>query len=247
MDSVSTNQSEQISIRNFEILYPEGNKFVLSALNHFKNHILSLGKILHDDDLKSIISIYIGSNYDPLFLSFDLLKRGYIRPTIILLRPVFESITLCMYFAEFAEKVREYRDAKNKSLWIKEQKGCWGMIEHIQKKGKLFNTHEHPDFLKNLVANPLTEMNKTIHFNDEHLFHLSGDRVKGELYIGPREIEPRLVKTIIINILQAILFSINVLGKSIKPLSLPADNDFNEIIDYLNIIKKEVTDVSPNP
>ena len=240
MTDNNLDQKEEISLRNFEITHPDANKYALKSLEYLKLYILNLGPISYDDCLKSTINMFTGSNYDLLQLSFNILKRGYLRPAVILLRPVFESIILCMYFIEFPGNAEEYRNmitAKEKLNWLRKQGSNFGMIERIKKEGKIFNTHKSPDFLTNIVANPLSEINNVTHFNEEYLFYFSGKLDIGKLYLGPREIEPKVINTLIVHIMQATVLSINILSKSIKPFAQCNESDFKSVVDYLNKLK----------
>ena len=187
----------------FESVYQESNLHLLNTLEYFKNYLLRIKGIMSNDYPKSTIHLFIGSNYDLLYQSYTLLKHGYFRPSLILLRPVYESVVLCMYFWEFQDKEGEYRAAINKYAWIHNEGATSRMIKKIENDGKIFNKAQNPDMFTNLIGNTLREINKFVHFNHEQLLN-SATSVDIDGYcLGPKRIDEYLVNSLIISILDA--------------------------------------------
>jgi hypothetical protein len=225
------------NLNTFKDCNKESYHFINSTLSYFWDYLLNIGQINVNDFPKFTINLFIGSNFDLLLQAFYLLMSGYFRPSLILLRPVYESVALCMYFCEFPEKEKKYRLSKNKVNWLKEQKYIRGIIEKIEKQGKIFNTAQQAGFLSNLIANPLKEINSFIHFDHEYIF-TSISAENNNLILGPKKISEEQKNGLIICLLESCLFSLIVMEKSIKLHSSQFIELAKEITDHIIKLRK---------
>jgi hypothetical protein len=143
-----------------------------------------------------------------------------------------------MYFWEFNEKEKEYREVKNKYGWIKEQGSNPGMIKKINENGKIFTNRERPDMLSNLIVNPLKEINSIVHFSQEYVFFAVTSKDTEKYILGPKKIDEDLMCGLIRSILESSILSMMVMEKAVKCHDSSFVNKAKDIMDYSCKLRK---------
>lgn len=235
---------EDCFIDQFESDNQKANQNILATLDYFRNYLFSIKGTIIDDNLKSTIHLFMGSNFDLLFQAYCLLKRGYFRPPLILLRPVYESIILCMYFCEFPEKEEEYRNCKSKMAWYRKQNMNDGIIRKLENEGTIFNKAEQSGFFEKLIGNSLKEINKFVHHNHEYIFNSIYSVDRNSFILGPKEIDEYLRNGLIICILESAIFSMMVLEKSLKSHEKEFIEKVKGIIAFVQELRKRNTQLA---
>ena len=155
-------QEKDLEILDQLFLFTE---VALGELNH---------KIKNTEFPDYSIELYLGFTYNLLTTSYSLLRCGYMAAAQIIMRSALEYISLCMYFFEFPEDEKIYRnshkrfnlklEAKKYPRWVQ------GYLRRIDTEGRVFKDIGNLNWEKLIFINLIEEASKFTHPNLDFVF-----------------------------------------------------------------------------
>ena len=192
------------------------------------------GKVKDNDYPRWTVLILLSQTLPLMTNALDLLARGYLRSSEILIRVASEGMILAAYFTEFPEAEQEFRALNYRDFFHKHK--IDDMLKRVEKEGKiLLSNKKRAKQVKwhKVVFNSLyQESSRFLHHNLDLIYNialdqLGADKDKGNLILGPQLYTDNVLSMGLRRILNATLFSLVVLGVSLK--IIPDDDEKGEM------------------
>lgn len=165
--------------------------------------------------------------------------KGYIRSPAILLRTVSEQLILCMFFKEYPEKEREYRNS-HYSIFFKNNR-IEKMLKTIDRKGKVFRVNEFTKFNywnKMIYKTLFEELSHFVHTNIDLINNIMYDETIQKYHKTPKVQNKKTLKSLLSKLYVSTVYSIFILDKSFEPEQdrgeIEAISKATKIINSLN-------------
>lgn len=168
---------------------------------------------------------------------YQLFTQGYLRSPAILLRTVAEQLILSMFFCEFPEKDKEYREKPHQDFFHENR--IEKMLKQIDESGKIFKVANFRKFKfwnRHIYQNLYEEMSELSHINLNIIESLMLDKTTKKYYKQPWVYEDDGVLRIMLRkIMTSTIFSILILDKVFNPNQTEQHAGvLNKAFEYIN-------------
>lgn len=189
---------------------------LFEVINSYLNKVN--GKIINNQYPEHTILNLSAQNLQLINSAYILFTQGYLRSPAILLRTVSEQLILCMFFKEFREKEKEYRE-KHYSIFFHDNK-IDKMLSMIDKSGKVFKVPRFTTFnyLNRMIyKNLFEELSYFVHTDINIINNIMYDESVGKYHKSPRLQDEEILKSILAKLYMCALYTILIIDKTFEP------------------------------
>lgn len=164
--------------------------------------------------------------------AIELLSKGYLRSSEILVRIAGEAIILSIIFKEYPKIEKEYKKLNHNVFFRKYR--IKNKLSDIQKKGKYFSPKGRKDNIYEIIyTNLYSEANRFLHQDIDAIYGVmksyQTDKEDKHIFVkGPQLFKDETLSMAIRRLFNTLLFSLVVLGIS---LSIWPDENERKIMD----------------
>lgn len=239
-------QEEILISQDFLAKFKSEVEIIEKLLNVHASFIQATSGITKDNEYPGWTILLLLSQTVPLMNNAsDLLIKGYLRSSEIFIRVVSEAVILSAYFCEWPEHEITYRTVNYRDFFRVHK--IDDMLKKIEKEGKVFISNKQEakqvKWHQVIFDNLFKESSKFLHNNPNVIFDLSKRQVQvlqaNDMIIGPQPYSDDINRMAVRRVLNSILFSIVVLGVSLK---IVPDEDEKNIMQEAQRIIEELND-----
>lgn len=182
------------------------------------------GKIKDTDRPRYTVEILLVYNLTLFASTFVELRNGYLGVSQSILRSITENLTMSMYYWDFPDHEKKYRD-NTKGLWsaikAKGYSEAWMdlALARIDREGNTFRISENKNgstWQKLISRNLMDEASSFLHQNFEYIQSLVYEKTEDDVskfIYGPHFNEDMVMKNGLWKILEALIFEIAIFDK----------------------------------
>lgn len=216
---------EEKSVRDyFSAKFPEEIELFNKLLDVYASFLKATSGKIKDNDYPNWTILVLLSQTLPLMNNgLSLLASGYLRSSEIMIRVASEAMILSAYFKEFPDAEEEYRTLNYRDFFHNHK--IEEMLKRVEKEGKIFISDKEAakkvQWNKIVFLNLFKESSRFLHNNPNLLYDLTVDNIgsspeKGPLIMGPQLYSDDSLSMGLRRLLNALLFSLVVLGISLN-------------------------------
>ncbi len=237
----------------FDQLFSSEIKLFSNLFEQLESFVSQIsGKIKDTERPDYTVEILLVHNLSLFACAFNQLRSGYLGVSQATLRSIAENLTMSMYYWEFPEHEKKYRD-NTRSLWNSiKQKGYAGewmdlALARIDKEGKVFKILDESGerswqkfISQNLMEEASSFLHQNFHFVEALVYQTTSNDGKNHFVYGPHWNNDEVMKNGLWKLIEALIFETIVFDTVFKKFINVNDRKLvGEAVDQLNEWKIE--------